>query len=79
MRLIPTVMNTNSIQSDWNIMKGKLKQAWARLTCDELQYMEGKADEFLGRIQKKTGEKRVAIEKAMRECDELRERVEQFC
>ncbi len=80
MRLYPpTTMNTNSIQGDWNILKGKLKQAWAQLTFDEMKYMEGKADEFLGLIQKKTGEKRAALEKAMRECDELRVRTEQFC
>ena len=47
--------------------KGKLKQKWAKLTDDDLQYAEGKQEELLGRIQKRTGETREAVEKAVRE------------
>lgn len=60
-------MNTLEIKGDWNITKGKLKQKWARLTDDDLQYAEGKQDELIGRIQKRTGETREAVEKAIRE------------
>ena len=35
-------MNTLEIKGDWNITKGKLKQKWATLTDDDLQYVEGK-------------------------------------
>ena len=44
-----------SIKGNWNIIKGKLKQKYARLTDDDLQYVEGKEDELIGRIQKRTG------------------------
>jgi len=50
-------MNTLVIKGDWNIAKGKLKQEWAKLTDDYLQYAEGKHDELFGRIQKQTGKK----------------------
>jgi uncharacterized protein YjbJ (UPF0337 family) len=60
-------MNTLEIKSDWNITKGKLKQKWAKLTDDDLQYSEGKGDELFGRIQKRTGETRAAVEKAIKE------------
>lgn len=70
-----TSMNTILIQGDWNILKGKLKQAWALLMGDDMKYETGKTVEFLGRIQKKTGEKRAAIEKTMRECEELRQQI----
>jgi len=43
------------IKGNWNIIKGKLKQKYARLTDDDLQYVEGKEDELIGRIQKRTG------------------------
>jgi len=56
-------MNTLQIKGDWNITKGKLKQTWAKLTDDDLQYVNGKSDELIGRIQKRTGETREAIEK----------------
>jgi uncharacterized protein YjbJ (UPF0337 family) len=60
-------MNTLEIKGDWNITKGKLKQKWASLTDDDLRCAEGKHDELVGRIQKRTGETRAAVEKAVKE------------
>ena len=60
-------MNTLEIKGDWNITKGKLKQKWAKLTDDDLQFAEGKVEELFGRIQKRTGETREAVEKAVKE------------
>ena len=60
-------MTTLEIKGDWNITKGKLKQKWAGLTDDDLQYVEGKYDELLGRIQKRTGETRQAVETTIKE------------
>ena len=59
-------MNKLEIQGDWNITKGKLKQKWAQLTDDDLQFADGKHDELLGRIQKRTGETREAVEKVIK-------------
>jgi uncharacterized protein YjbJ (UPF0337 family) len=60
-------MTTLEIKGDWNIIKGNLKQKWARLTDDDLQFIEGKQDELLGRIQKRTGESRETVEAAIKE------------
>ena len=60
-------MNALEIKGDWNITKGKLKQKWAKLTDDDLQYAEGKHEELIGRIQKRTGETREAVAKAIQE------------
>lgn len=46
----------DKLKGNWNIMKGKLKQEYGELTDDDLQYVEGKEDELIGRIQKKTGQ-----------------------
>jgi len=43
------------LKGNWNIIKGKLKQEFSKLTDDDLTYVEGKEDELLGRLQKKTG------------------------
>lgn len=48
-------MNELRIKGNWNQLKGKLKQKYADLTDDDLTYAEGKGDELLGRLQKKTG------------------------
>ena len=60
-------MTTLEIKGDWKITKGKLKQKWATLTDDDLKYTEGKQEELIGRIQKRTGETRAAVEKALKE------------
>jgi uncharacterized protein YjbJ (UPF0337 family) len=60
-------MDTLEIKGNWNETKGKLKQKYADLTDDDLTYVEGKEDELLGRIQKKTGETRDEIKKMIRE------------
>ena len=60
-------MNTLEIKGDWNITKGKLKQLWASLTDDDLRLDDGLSDELLGRIQKRTGESREVVEKAITE------------
>jgi len=62
-------MNTLELKGDWNIAKGKLKQKWADLTDDDLQYVDGKQDELVGRIQKRTGQTREAVEEAIRDSD----------
>jgi uncharacterized protein YjbJ (UPF0337 family) len=58
-------MNTTTLKGDWNVTKGKLKQKWANLTDDDLTFAEGKADELIGRLQKRTGETREAVQKAI--------------
>jgi uncharacterized protein YjbJ (UPF0337 family) len=51
-------MNALEMKGNWNVVKGKLKQKWAKLTDDDQQFVEGKKSELVGRIQKRTGEKR---------------------
>ena len=60
-------MNKLEVKGNWNIAKGKLKQKFAQLTDDDLQFVEGKEDELLGRIQKRTGESREAVEKVIKD------------
>jgi uncharacterized protein YjbJ (UPF0337 family) len=60
-------MNKLTMKGDWNMVKGKLKKKYAQLTDDDLRYEEGKDDEFIGRIQKRTGEAKEAIEHALKE------------
>ncbi|MDQ6756305.1 MAG: CsbD family protein [Bacteroidota bacterium] len=43
------------LKGDWNETKGKIKQAYGDLNDDDLKREEGKDDELIGRLQKKTG------------------------
>ncbi|MGN6566864.1 MAG: CsbD family protein, partial [Flavipsychrobacter sp.] len=51
-------MDKLELKGKWNEMKGKVKQAHADLTDDDLEYEDGKDDELLGRLQKKLGKTR---------------------
>jgi uncharacterized protein YjbJ (UPF0337 family) len=42
-------------RGDWNQIKGQARQKWGNLTDDDLNYEEGRQDEWFGRLQEKTG------------------------
>lgn len=42
-------------RGNWNEMKGKMRQQYADLTDDDLEYAEGKQEEWYGKIAKKVG------------------------
>lgn len=58
-------MNKLTAKGNWNETKGKLKQKFAQLTDDDLNFAEGKENEWLGRLQKVTGESRDALIKLL--------------
>jgi uncharacterized protein YjbJ (UPF0337 family) len=62
------LMNTLELKGNWNIAKGKLKQKYAQLTDEDLRFVDGKQDELIGRIQKRTGETQEMIERVLNEC-----------
>lgn len=47
---------TDKVRGNWNVVKGRLKKEYADLTDDDLLYEEGKEDELLGRLQRRTGQ-----------------------
>jgi uncharacterized protein YjbJ (UPF0337 family) len=52
---------TDKIRGNWNIIKGKLKEEYGELTDNDLAYEEGKEDQLLGQIQRKTGKAKSEI------------------
>jgi uncharacterized protein YjbJ (UPF0337 family) len=51
-------MDDLKIKGNWNEIKGRLKQEYGELTDDDLSFVEGKEDEFFGKLQKKLGKTR---------------------
>jgi uncharacterized protein YjbJ (UPF0337 family) len=60
------------MKGTWNEVKGKLKQAYGNLTDDDLIYSEGKEEELLGRLQKKTGKTKDELKKWIKSAQESR-------
>lgn len=59
-------MNWDQIEGNWTEMKGKARQQWGKLTNDELDVVNGKRDELIGRLQAKYG---LTKEEAERQVD----------
>lgn len=59
-------MNWDQIQGKLKQTKGSLKQQWAKLTDDDVTYMSGGRDQFLGRLQERYG---IAKEEAERQVE----------
>lgn len=60
-------MNKDTLRGEWNLIKGKIKEKWGKLTDDDLTEINGKREQLLGKIQKKYG---VVKEKAEQELTE---------
>ena len=56
-------INTQELQGQWNQLKGKVKEKWGQLTDDDLNIGGGNVDQIVGKIQRRTGEGREAVEK----------------
>lgn len=60
-------LNQQTIEGNWNEIKGKLHERWGELTQDELQKARGNVDQLVGLIQRKTGEARERVEQYLSE------------
>jgi uncharacterized protein YjbJ (UPF0337 family) len=64
------MVNQQTLQGNWNELKGKIRSKWGQLTNDELQTFDGNIDRLVGLIQRKTGETRNSVEKYLEELTE---------
>lgn len=60
-------LNQQTLQGNWNQIKGKIHERWGDLTDDDLQRGQGNVERLVGTIQERTGETRAAIEDYLEE------------
>ena len=48
-------MNQDRIGGRWKQLKGKVREQWGKLTDDDLDVIDGRRDQLLGRIQQRHG------------------------
>ena len=48
-------MNWDTIEGQWKQFKGRAKQAWSKLTDDDLANLSGKREQLAGKIQERYG------------------------
>lgn len=59
-------MNKDRISGNWKQFKGKVKEQWGKLTDDDLNVVEGKRDQLVGRIQERYGYGKEQTEKEVK-------------
>jgi len=60
-------MNWEQMEGKWKQIRGSVRQKWGKLTDDDLNYIAGSRDKFVGRLQERYG---IAKEEAQRQADE---------
>jgi uncharacterized protein YjbJ (UPF0337 family) len=55
-------MNKLQFKGEWHELKGKLRQKFAELSDNDVDYAEGQEEEMLGHLQKKLGKSQKEIE-----------------
>ena len=60
-------MNTTELKGDWEVQKGKLKQKFAKLTDNDLLFVEGKKDEMMGKLQVTLGKTKEELHKIIQD------------
>ncbi|WP_337028276.1 CsbD family protein [Pantoea eucalypti] len=48
-------MKKDEASGNWKQFKGKMKEKWGKLTDDDMQVIEGKRDQLVGKIQERYG------------------------
>jgi uncharacterized protein YjbJ (UPF0337 family) len=61
------MINQETLQGNWNEMRGKIREKWSQLTDNDLGEFHGNVDQLVGRIQQRTGAARSAIEEYLGE------------
>jgi uncharacterized protein YjbJ (UPF0337 family) len=57
-----SMINEQVFKGNWTEIRGRVKEKWGSLTDDDLVLAEGKLDQLVGIIERRTGESRERIE-----------------
>jgi uncharacterized protein YjbJ (UPF0337 family) len=57
-------MNRDQVQGNWKQLKGKAKEKWGKLTDDDLDVINGKRDQLVGKLQERYGFTKELAQKA---------------
>lgn len=59
-------MNEDTLKGQWTQLKGTVREQWGKLTNDDVDQIQGKAEQLIGKIQERYG---VARDEAQRQVD----------
>ena len=59
-------MNQDTLHGQWTQLKGAVREKWGKLTNDDIDQIQGKSEQLVGKIQERYG---VARDEAQRQVD----------
>ncbi|HEY8072839.1 MAG TPA: CsbD family protein [Labilithrix sp.] len=60
-------MNWDQVQAQWKQLSGKVRSKWGKLTDDDVSFIGGKKDSFVGKLQERYGMMKDDAERAIDE------------
>jgi uncharacterized protein YjbJ (UPF0337 family) len=66
-------MNWDQVAGNWKQFQGKVKENWGKLTDDDVNVIEGRRDQLVGKVQERYG---IAREEAERQVADFLVRVD---
>ena len=59
-------MNEDTLKGQWTQLKGAVREQWGKLTNDDVDQIQGRTEQLIGKIQERYG---VARDEARRQVD----------
>lgn len=59
-------MNWTQIEGKWDQVKGRVRSQWGKLTDDDVDQIQGRSEQLIGKLQNRYG---IAREEAQRQFD----------
>jgi uncharacterized protein YjbJ (UPF0337 family) len=59
-------MNEDTLKGQWTQLKGKVREQWGKLTDDDVDQIQGRAEQLIGQLQNRYG---IARDEAERQVD----------
>jgi uncharacterized protein YjbJ (UPF0337 family) len=65
-------MDYEKFEARWHLAKGKVREFWGELTGDEIDWIGGRRDQLIGKLEEKYG---MSHDEAQRQVDEFIDRI----
>jgi uncharacterized protein YjbJ (UPF0337 family) len=59
-------MNEDTLKGQWTQLKGRIREQWGKLTDDDVDQIQGRAEQLIGKLQNRYG---IARDEAQRQVD----------
>jgi uncharacterized protein YjbJ (UPF0337 family) len=62
-------MNEDTLKGQWTQLKGLIREQWGNLTNDDLDQIQGRSEQLIGKLQERYGIARDEAERQLRAWD----------